>query len=285
VDPAGRRVRDVAARPLPRLARGLPRPQHVGVRRAVDVVGIRSRGLLGVDLGLLRRARACPVRANRELARDAGRGVVRGLTAELRRARFRNGRGPAENGGARPLADARADRADVQRAARPGGVRSRGPRARRCRAGRPRRRVHAEHPRDTRRVPRDREHRRNLGDVRARVRAAQRDRALRHRAAEGDADGGGIPLRRSPNRQARRCREHPRGRADARARRARAVPRRRDRLDSGRDRVGRIAQRRRPVSRRVCSAPVRPCASSSPPGRRVSRRQSFTATAGSRSST
>ena len=49
-----------------------------------------------------------------------------------------------------------------------------GLRAPRRRARRPRRRLPAEHPRDARRVPGDREPRRDLGGVRAGVRAAQR---------------------------------------------------------------------------------------------------------------
>ena len=52
-------------------------------------------------------------------------------------------------------------------------------RASRRRPGRPRRRVPAEHPGDARRVPRDREPRRDLGDLRARVRRAQRRRPAR----------------------------------------------------------------------------------------------------------
>ena len=56
---------------------------------------------------------------------------------------------------------------------------ARGPGAPRRRPRRPRRRLPAEHPRDADRVPGHREPRSGVGDVRARVRAAQRDRALR----------------------------------------------------------------------------------------------------------
>ncbi len=61
------------------------------------------------------------------------------------------------------LTFARAARAGRARAGRPAAAR-RGPR-------RPRRRLHAEHPRDARRVRGDREHRRGLGELRAGVRA------------------------------------------------------------------------------------------------------------------
>ena len=65
------------------------------------------------------------------------------------------------------------------RPARPGRAGARRARAPRRRPRRPRRRVPAEHPRDARRVPRDREPRRDLGDVRAGVRRARGDRPLR----------------------------------------------------------------------------------------------------------
>ena len=92
-------------------------------------------------------------------------------------------------GGRRPLADARPDRADLRRAARAGRAGARRPAAPRRRARRPRRRLPAQHPRDARRVPRHREPRRGLGELRAGVRRAQRDRPLRADRAQGAARG------------------------------------------------------------------------------------------------
>ena len=82
----------------------------------------------------------------------------------------------------------------------------------RRRPRRPRRRLPAEHPRDARRVPRDREPRRGLGDVRARVRRPRGDRPLRHRRAEGAARGRRLRLRRQARRPPRRGRRDPRRR-------------------------------------------------------------------------
>ena len=71
---------------------------------------------------------------------------------------------------------------------RAGGGRRRRPALARRRARRSRGRVHAEHPRDARRVPGDRVDRRDLVERRAGVRRAQRDRPLRADRAEGAAD-------------------------------------------------------------------------------------------------
>src|SRR3954453_16469027 len=74
-----RRARD--DRPL--RARGRSRG---GLRAAVALVGRRPRGLLGPDLGVLRRAGLRAVRARARIARDARRAVVPGVAAVLRRA-------------------------------------------------------------------------------------------------------------------------------------------------------------------------------------------------------
>ena len=110
-----------------------------------------------------------------------------GATPELRRAPDRTRGGPRSGRGRGALADARAARADVRRADRAGrprsGPGSSGSGSRR----RSRRRVHAQHPRDADRVHRDREPRRDLGHVRARVRRPQRRRPVRpDRAARAD---------------------------------------------------------------------------------------------------
>ena len=92
-------------------------------------------------------------------------------------------------------------------------------------AGRPGRRLHAQHPRDARRLPRRREPRRGVGHLRAGVRAAQRDRPLRDRRAQGAAGDRRLPLRRQADRPARRGGRGARRAADARARRPRALRR------------------------------------------------------------
>ena len=128
-----------------------------------------------------------------------------GATPELRRAHARARRGRRRGRGRRVLADARAVRAHVRRPQREQVARARaglqrlgvGPR-------RPRRGLPSEHPRDARRVPRDREPRRDLGQ-RARRSSAPRsviDR-LRPDRAEGAPRGRRLPLRRQARRPAR----------------------------------------------------------------------------------
>ena len=76
--------------------------------------------------------------------------------------------------------------------------------------GRPRRRLHAEHPRDRRRVPRVRVDRGGVVLGRAGVRRAQRDRPIRADRAQGAAGDRRLPLRRQG------LRPRARGRADRR---------------------------------------------------------------------
>ena len=78
-----------------------------------------------------------------------------------------------------------ADPADRRRAAGPG-----------RRARRPRRGLHAEHPRDRGGLPGDRFARRGLVELLAGLRRAQRDRPLRADRAEGAAGGPQVPLQR-----------------------------------------------------------------------------------------
>ena len=163
LEPARGRARDDRDRALPELAARRARTRPRGLRRAVALVGRRPRGLLGLGLGLLRRARAHALRARAGQARDARRRVVPRRAAELRRARAGDRRGHRPRGGRRALADARADRADLRRAARAGRARARGPAAPGRRPGRPRRRLPAQHPRDARRLHRDHQPRRDLG--------------------------------------------------------------------------------------------------------------------------
>ena len=158
------------------------------------MVGRRARGLLGLDLGLLRDRRDVRARPGRPL--DAGRAVVHRRGGQLRRADpARQGR--RRGGDARPLGAApRARRAHVGRGARPGRPRRRGPARARRAARRPRRRLPAQHPRDDRRVPRGVVARRHLVELLAGLRPAQRDRSLRADRAEGAARRRRLPLRR-----------------------------------------------------------------------------------------
>ena len=95
------------------------------------------------------------------------------------------------------------------------------------RARRPRRRLHAEHPRDDRRLPRHREPRRGLVELLARLRRAQRRRPLRPDRAEGAADRRRLPLRRQGPRPQRADRARPGRDALARAHGDARLPRRR----------------------------------------------------------
>ena len=228
-----RRARD--DRPL--RARGRSRGR---LRRAVALVGRRPRGLLGRDLGVLRRAGLRAVRARARTARDARRAVVPGLAAVLRRAllpraRRRRGGHPPRRRAARALAvdvgrAARADRAHRRRAAAHG-----------RRSGRPRGRLHAEHPRDGRGLPGHRLDRRRVVERRARVRRALGDRPLRADRAQGAPGRRRLPLRRPRPRPQRGRRRHRRG--DRRAGRALRLPRR-QRLAGGARRPRRAADLR-----------------------------------------
>ena len=130
-----------------------------------QLVGLRPRGLLGVDLGLLRDPGGHAVRARARLAGDARRRMVPRRAPELRRAHARPRRGPRR--ASRSLARSQSRDpfdADLRRPARPGRAGARGTAAARRRPRRPGRRLPAEHPRDARRVPGHGEPRRDLGD-------------------------------------------------------------------------------------------------------------------------
>ncbi len=174
------------------------------------------------------------------------------------------------------------ERAHVRRVPRAGRACARGTPAARRRAGRPRRRLHAEHPRDGRRVRRDGEPRRGLGELRARARRAQRDRPPRAARADGPARGRRLRLPRPLDRPPRRGRDDPR--RPAHAAHVVHVPYGEHEL-AGRAAVGRAAGRgrRRSSSCRWRSTTRSSC--SSRPARRAGRRPSCTATAASCSST
>ena len=172
--------------------RGLALEDYAG---AVAVVGRRARGVLGLDLGVLRGRGERAVRARAHHARDARRRLVPRRAAQLRGARLPRPRRRRRRDPPR-LGAAAAGRVDVGRAA--GARRRRRRRAARSgrRGRRPRRRLPPEHPRDDRRLPRLREHRRDLVELRAGVRRPQRGRPLRPDRAEGAAHGRRLSLRR-----------------------------------------------------------------------------------------
>ncbi len=171
----------------------LARPWLRDLRRPVAVLRRGPRGVLGLDLEVLR-GRLVLRRGARQ-ARDARRRVVQGRRGQLRRARL-----PGQGGrraGDRPRGRAaRPGRAHVGRAARAGrGDRGRveghGRRARGPRGG-----VHAEHPGGDRGVPRDRFDRRRVVELLAGLRRAQRRRPLPADRAEGAAGGRRLQVQR-----------------------------------------------------------------------------------------
>ena len=127
--------------------------------------------------------------------------------------------------GRRLLADARAHRAHLRGPARADGARPRGPPAPRRPAGRSRRRLPAEHPRDADRVRRDGEPRRGLGELRARARRPQRRRPPRAARPGGPAGRRRLRLPRPLDRPPRRGGDDPRRPAEPAPRRARPLRR------------------------------------------------------------
>ena len=244
---------------------------------ALALVGRRPRGLLGLDLGVLRGPRVRAVRAGARPARDARRAMVPGRAAVLRRARLprprrRRGRDPPRLASCASWSSGRGASCARRPRAIAAGLRALG-----RRAGRPRRRLHAEHPRDGRRVPGVRVARRDLV-VRSPDFGA---RAVVDRFAQIEpkvllaVDGyryGGTRLR--PPRGRRR----PRATRSRRARRAPRLPRR---LRAGR-RIS-LGRARAADVRSSCRSTTR-CGSSTPRARRGCRRRSSTARAASCSS-
>ena len=99
------------------LARGRAGQGLRRLRRALALVGRRPRGLLVVDLGLLRGAGRRRSRRGAQLARDARRPLVRGHQPQLRRARLRR-QGRRRSRDPPRLRAARARGAELGRAAR-----------------------------------------------------------------------------------------------------------------------------------------------------------------------
>ena len=191
------------------------------LRRPVAVLRRGPRGVLGLDLGVLRGRLL--LRRGAGQARDAGRGVVQGRRAQLRRARV-PGQGRRRAGHRARLRGPRPGRDDVGRAALAGG----GYRGRAARVGRrawgPRGRLHAQHPRGDRRLPGHGQPRRRVVELLARLRRAQRRGPLRADRAEGAPGGRRLPLQRQGLRPLRDGGRDPR-RGRRRARQAR-LPRR-----------------------------------------------------------
>ena len=103
--------------------------------------------------------------------------------------------------------------------------RRRGDARARSRAGRPGRRVHAEHPRGHHRLPRDRVDRRDLVELLARLRRQLGRRPLRPDRAEAPLLRRRLPLQRPRLRPPRRRRRAARRDADRRARGRPRLPR------------------------------------------------------------
>ena len=187
------------------------------------------------------------------LRRDAGRHLVPGRAAQLRRAPRRRRRQSGSDRDRRPLPDARTGRALLRRAARPGRARAgRAPAARR-RPGRPCRRVHAEHPRDAGGVRGDGEHRGCLCELRAGARRPQRRRPARAARAGGAAGGRRLRLPRPLDRPPRRGGDDPRRPPHPAPRRARPVRRP---CTFGCALLGRVARRARAA--RIRAGRLRP---------------------------
>ncbi len=183
------------------------------------------------------------------------------------------------------LAVARAARAHVRRAPRPGRPRPGRTAAARSRPRRPRRRIPPQHPGDARRLSRHREPRRDLGDVPAGVRRAQRAPPARPARAQAAARRRRVPLGRAARRPPRAGRRSPRRAAEPGGRRPRSLRGRRRRRAPRRAGVGRSP---RPSRGRSSSSPCRSrtrSTSSSRPAPRGCRRRSCTGTAASCSST
>ena len=186
-------------------------------------------GFWAVDLGLLRGAGRRRARRRPRLPRDARRRVVPRHQPQLRRARLRRQGRRRDRDPAR-LRAARARRAELGRAAQPGRRRRRRPARARGRARRPRRRLHAEHPRGDRRLPRHRLDRRGLVELLARLRPGQRHRPLRPDRAQGPLRGRRLPLRRQATSTAARSLAELQERdAEPRAHRRPPLPRARPR--------------------------------------------------------
>src|SRR5579883_1561377 len=152
VEPFGGAAAGEQPRGLHRLAGHASRAALQDVRRTVAVVLLGARALLGKPVPVLRHptAPALPQRAAQP--EDAWGGVVRRIRAELRRARLpQRDAGPA--GAHLQIRDAPDDGNQLGHPPRPDGAYGRGAQALRHQAGRPRRRLHAEYPRNRRGVP------------------------------------------------------------------------------------------------------------------------------------
>ena len=187
------------------------------------MVGRRPRGVLVVDLGVRGGEAGSALRAGARAPRDAGRGMVPGRAAQLRRAHLRP-RAGSRAGPDRAFGDPRRRHALLGRAARPGCAGGGGPARARRGTGRPRRRLPAQRPRDGHRLSGHRIARRGLVERRARVRRPLGDRPLRADRAEGPLRRRRLPLRRQGLRPPRDRRGPPARDAHPAADRDAALP-------------------------------------------------------------
>ena len=255
------------------------------LRRAARVVGDGPRGLLVGDLavlrGAVRDAAGAGARPTRDAGTRSGSPAPRSTTPSTAVGR------PEDADNVAVIAYSQTRRPVELTFARTARSRCAGSRAglRRLGVGRGDRvvGVPAERPRDAGRLPRHREPRRHLGQLRPRVRRAQRGRPVRPDRTDGDVRRRGLQLRRQGRRPPRRGRRDPRRLPSLQPRRAGAV---RAEHAARRARAGASCCAEpgaaRPSSR--CRSTTR-CTCCSPPAPPGSRRRSCTATAGSCSST
>ena len=133
---------------LRRLAAGRQRPGPERVRRSVAVVGGRARGVLGVAVAPLRRARGPGRRAGAGRRPDAGRALVRGNHDQLRaqRAADRGHRAGPDRGNL-PFRIRAQRNAELRRTGRRCGAGAGRAASARDRPRRPGRGLRAQHPR------------------------------------------------------------------------------------------------------------------------------------------
>ena len=193
-----------------RAGRGGDRAPIRGLRRRVALVRRRARCLLGCGRRVLRPADPRPADAAPRRPIDAGCPVVRGRHRQLRRGGLRQvvagSAGPHRRFGASAGPRRGVGRApDVGRGRRGGA-----PKARRA-ARRPGRGDRAEHPRGGHRPAGDREPRRHLVELCARVRGGQRHRPPGADRAQGPDRRRWLRPRRARVRPPRRRRGDPFG--------------------------------------------------------------------------
>ena len=222
---ARRRPRAVADGSLPRLARGRARARRSTTTTPPGAGPSRSPGPSGSRSGTTSGSGPRRPRPRAGRRADAGRALVPGRSAQLRRARALDARpGAGRRRRDRPIAVPRARRPHRRRAPRRRRALPGGPAATRRAPRRPRGGVPAQRPGGRDRPARDRVPRRRLVVVCARVRHEGRRRPVRPDRADGPARDRRLPLRRPRRRPVRGRRRDPGGAADPAGHGRRPVP-------------------------------------------------------------